>query len=73
MAPYGILAMTVFGCMFASLTEWPGQMAQVSGSLKHADRVAQSHLIACLPVLACLCQLQLGCTKELRRSADSSI
>lgn len=28
-APYGVLAMTVFGCMFASLTEWPGQMTQV--------------------------------------------
>lgn len=28
-APYGILGMTVFACMFASLTEWPGQVTQV--------------------------------------------
>jgi len=32
-APYGVLGMTVFGCMFASLTEWPGQVSQVGSGL----------------------------------------
>jgi hypothetical protein len=33
LAPYGVLAMTVFGCMFATLTEWPAQVTQVRETL----------------------------------------
>lgn len=33
LAPYGVLAMTVFGCMFATLTEWPAQVTKAPYNL----------------------------------------
>jgi hypothetical protein len=55
-APYGVLAMTVFGCMFASLTEWPGQMTQVGLICTHL--LCVGHCLHCALALVLLhCRL----------------
>jgi hypothetical protein len=45
-APYGVLAMSACALLFASLTEWPGQMTQV-GSNMHRLCCACSSCVVC--------------------------